>query len=187
MGLLDGLIGTFVGLHGMNKAAQAQKQLEGKQSGIIGNESSLSNWYNKQSNTDFLDTAAAKSGLANIREQYKQGLANANNQGVQAGATTEAKVAAKTGLQNSYNSTLSNLVGYGTQYQNAMKRRYEGTLGRLYGMNNALYQPKIQGYQNLAKTGFDTAAKGFAGMAGTGSLKKAGGGVNLTSLATLLA
>ena len=166
MGLLDGLIGTFTALYGQNKAAKAQTQLEGAQRGQLSSEQGLSNWYNQQSNTDFLDTSAAKSGLAKVRTQYKDMLDQGNSNMAAGGATSEAKVALKSGLQKNYNSAVSNLVGYGTQYQNAMKRAYGGTLGTIYGMNKQLYQPKIDSYTNLAQQGWKAAEKGFGDAAG---------------------
>lgn len=165
MGLLDGLIGTFVGLHGMNKAAQAQRQLEGAQQAQIAAEKGLGDYYNQQANTDYLNTAAAKSGLAKVRDQYKQTLADANSNMAAGGATDEAKVALKSGLQKGYNQTLSNLVGYGTQYQNAMKQAYGGTLSSLYNMNKELYQPKINSATNSAAAGWSAAEQGFGNAA----------------------
>ena len=175
MGLLDGLIGVFTGLHGGRKAAQAQTQLDNAQKGVIDSTKGLSNWYNQQSNTDYLDTAAAKSGLANVRDQYKKTLAQGNSNMAAGGATTESKVALKTGLQKDYNGTVSRLVGYGTQYQNAMKRAYGGTLGTIYGINKQQYQPKIDSFTNLSQQGWTTAEKGFSDAAGNIPGKDAAG------------
>ena len=166
MGLIDGLItggiGAGTSIFGMIKAAQAGKRLQDAQEGVINQQQGLANWYNNQSNKDFFDTQAAQSGLARIRDQYKDSLDRTNSQGVQGGATTEAKVAAKSALQNSYNNTLSNLVGYGTQYQNNMKRAYGGQLQGLYAGNEAAYMPAVRSWGNLADTGGQLASKGFS-------------------------
>lgn len=166
MGLLDGLIGAYVGLHGQSKAAQAQTQLDQAQQAQISGEQNLGNYYNQQASTDYLNTSAAKSGLAKIRDEMKSALAQGQSNMAAGGATDESKVALKTGLNKNYNQAVSNLVGYGTQYQNAMKQAYGGTLGTLYAMNRGLYEPRVQSYTNLAQSGWNAAEKGFADAAG---------------------
>ena len=164
MGLVDGLIGSGLSVFGMIKGAQAGKRLQDAQEGVLSRQNSLADWYNNQSNKSFFDTQAAQSGLARIRDQYKNSLDHINSNGVQAGATTEAKVAAKSSLQDSYNKSLSNLVGYGTQYQNNMKRAYGGTLQGLYQGNYATYMPAVQSWGNLAGKGAQIAQNGFSSM-----------------------
>ena len=164
MGLIDGLIGSGLSIFGMIKGAQAGRRLQNAQEGVLNQQKSLADWYNNQSNTNFFDTMAAQSGLARIREQYRNSLNHINSNGVQAGATTEAKVAAKTSLQDAYDKTLSNLVGYGTQYQNNMKKAYGGTLQGLYQGNYATYMPAVRSWGNLAGAGANIAQNGFATM-----------------------
>lgn len=162
MGLVDGLLGAGMGIFGMAKAASANKKLQSAQESVLGKNKSLANWYDKQSNTDYFDTTAARSGLARIRTQYDKGLATSNQAGVQAGATTEAKIANKASMQDSYNRALSNMTGYGTQYQTNMKRAYGNELTNLYNGNNAAYKPAVDSWGNLAKSGWDIAGKGLS-------------------------
>jgi hypothetical protein len=165
-GLIGSLVGAGTGIFGMIKAAQAGKQLQEANQGVLNQQSDLANWYNDQSNKSFFDTASAQSGLARIRDQYKQNLAEVNNKGVQGGATDEAQIAAKTSLQDNYNNTLSNLVGYGTQYQNNMKRAYGGALQGLWQGNTATYMPQIQSWGNLANNGFNLLGKSASTLTG---------------------
>ncbi|MCD6399062.1 MAG: hypothetical protein J7L08_04030 [Candidatus Aenigmarchaeota archaeon] len=162
MGLIDGLIGAGTSLYGMYKGAQAGKKLTKETEDILNRNKSLADWYNTESNRDYFDTEAAKSGLARIREQYNAAQNRNAASGVQKGATTEAKVASDTALQDSYNRALANMTGYGTQYQTNMKRAYGGELGNLYKGVNMAYRPAVDAWGNVVKGGLGVAERGFS-------------------------
>jgi len=162
MGVIDGLIGAGMGIYGMAKGASAAKELQNEQSKVLEKNKSLADWYDRESNTNYLDTAAGSSGVQKIQDMYKENLAATNASGVSAGATSEQKIASKSALQKNYNDSISNMTGYGTQYQNNMKSAYGNQLQSIYKGNQQMYEPSIQSWGNLASSGFDVAGKGFA-------------------------
>jgi len=161
MGLISGLIGGVAGVIGMHKAGKAQRQLTQAQSGILSQTRNLGNWYNQQANTDYMNTAAAKSGIAKARDNIRNVLSNARSNMAAGGATDESKVALKGQLNSGFNQFLSNLVGAGTRYQAAMKGAYGNSLNTQFGQNQSIYEPQIRGGQQLAQQGFSAFANGL--------------------------
>lgn len=112
----------------------------------------------QESNTDYLDTAAAKSTIAALRKQGDRQLEKLNTEAVKSGASDEAKIAAASRINENSADAISRLAGFGTQYQQQIKDRYYHDTERL---DDALYNSKINQAQTTA--GIIDAASGAAG------------------------
>lgn len=93
-------------------------------------------WYAQESNTDYLDTAEARSALSTIREQNKQATDALQNNVVSSNMSDEAKIAQASALNKNYSNAVSSLAGYGTQRQDQLTNTYNS---RNDAYNNALF------------------------------------------------
>ena len=145
------------------KKGQANKKAQGALNAQNAEMRGLSSWYDAEASKDFMDTDVAKSTLSKIRSQYKKGIdTNASNI-ARGGGTVEAEVANKATLNEKYNDVLSNMVGYGTQYKQNMKKGYSDVLTGLYSNQNMANFGNAQGWATTA----NNAGQAFANTMGS--------------------
>lgn len=110
--------GTIGAIRASKQAKKATKMVEKQKA-------DNDRWYQQESNTNFLDTAASKATLAQLREEGKRQQQAATNSLSKAGATAEERIAAASGINQNYASAASRLAGLGTQYQQQVRARYD--------------------------------------------------------------
>lgn len=120
---LAGMIG------GMVQKSKADKRMKANLEANQAKQQSLADWYNAESNKDFLDTELSQSILSKATEQYKKALEVSGGNAAKSGATAESKVAMQGEIAGRYNEMLNQLSGYGTQYKANMKKDYGNWLG----------------------------------------------------------
>jgi len=130
--------------YGAYKKSEASKDLKEKQSGVNEKMSSLNSFYEGEAERDYMDTSVAKSTISRLKDQYKTANKTADSNNVKGGGTQEAVIATKSKNNEAYNRSLSNMVGYGTQYQENMRRGYSNGLQSLYNNNENLYGKDVR-------------------------------------------
>lgn len=151
VGALGGIFGD---ISAGNAAAKAEKQLRERRA-------AAERQYNQEANTDFLDTATAKSTLAALRRQNDKQMESAGNDAVKQGASDEAKVAMAGRLNENYADAASRLAGFGTQYQQQIKDRYQR---RVDSLDDAIYNSQLNKPDALSTIGDAISGLSDAGM-----------------------
>lgn len=128
------------GLSASSKQRKANADLERRR-----NEARLR--FQQESNTDYLDTATARSAINVLRKQGDRQLDRLNTDAVRRGASDEAKVAAASRINENQADAISRLAGFGTQYQQQIKDRYYQDVERL---DDAMYNAKLSEAQTTA-------------------------------------
>lgn len=135
--LLSTLVGAGIsGIGSIFSGIRANKQAK-KATNLI-NEQIEENdrQYAQDSNTDYLDTAEARSALSTIREQNKQATDALQNNVVSSNLSDEAKIAQASALNKNYSNAVSSLAGYGTRRADQLKSEYNA---RNDAYQNALF------------------------------------------------
>lgn len=121
------------GISAGNAAAKAEANLKARRD-------KAERQYLHDKNTDFLDTATAKSTLSALRKQNDRQMEANNNNSIRQGASDEAKVAMAGQLNENYADAASRLAGFGTQYKQQIEDRH---LRRLDSLDDALYNSQL--------------------------------------------
>lgn len=114
---------TLASLFGSIKSAEANKETDEQ---LAGRRSKLDSWYNKEYNTNYLDTDEAKSALQVLQTQMKERQKAVSQGNAINGASDETRVATNDKLQRGYADAVTRLAGRGTQYKNAIRSQYMG-------------------------------------------------------------
>jgi len=163
-----GLLGKIGGLFGSRKDNKKHEREFGNL--IQGKKNEVAGIFDQQLNQDFLDTDVAKSALNRINETMQGSLQR--NEGVMAGATDEAKIAGRTAVNKTYNESLSNLTGLGTQYRDSMRQQKMQAMMGLFGMEaqnmKDTHEQKQETWKNLMENSNDAGnnAGDLAGLLG---------------------
>jgi len=88
-------------------------------------------WYNKEANTNYLDTEEAKGYLRNILDQNKEMVKDQESKGAITGQSAEKSVATKEATGKNYNRAVTDLAGYGTRRKDFLNRDYQNRLSMI--------------------------------------------------------
>lgn len=135
--IISGAVSLFSGIANSIAAGNAAKKAEAD---LKDRRDKAERQYLHEYNTDYLDTASAKSTLAQLRRQKEKQMEALQNDAVKQGTSEEGKVAMAGRLNDSYADATSRLAGFGTQYQQQIKDNY---LRRLDTLDNALYNSQL--------------------------------------------
>lgn len=131
----------------------------------------LENWYDKEYNTDYLNTAEAKNAIQVLKNNMKTQMAKTDQGNVISGASDEAQVATADKSMRSYGDQVTRLAGYGTQYKDSIRREYQGLKMNLDNLQAANLQQKSQNWNNFMNNAMN-AGIGFAQADGMGAFDK---------------
>jgi hypothetical protein len=149
------LIAGGVGqLFGLGKSAQANKKYDQYLSGM---NRKLDTWYNKEYNTNYLDTDEAKSVLRLLQNQAKEVSGDLESSAAITGASAEKQVAAKDKLNQNYTNAATRLSGYGTQRKDQIQREYMGRKNNLDQMNLQSLASKDQNWSQFGQNSMGLA------------------------------
>jgi len=112
----------------MVQKKKASKQMKKDNEALLDKQASLADWYEAEANRPITETSQGKSVLSVAAKNYKDAIDRSEGQSVASGGTTEAAVATKGNLMESYNSVLNSMLGAGTEYQLGMKKEYQNAL-----------------------------------------------------------
>lgn len=133
-------------------------------------QSELENWYNKEYNTNYLDTEEAQSTIQILRDQMKDQMKKVDQGNAIRGASDEARIATADKLQRNLGQNTTRLAGYATRYKDMIRREYQNRKSYLDYLELQNLQRKADQWGNLAGNAM-TAGIGFAQAGGEGAFK----------------
>lgn len=168
IGAILGGISAASSLFGSLKSAQANKRMDNQ---LQRRQSELQSWYDKEYNTNYLDTAEAKGTLRVLSNNMKESMQKVDQGNAIQGASDEARVATADKAQRRYGDTVARIAGHGTQYKDAIRREYAGRKMNLDALQAQNLQQKSANWSNFANNAL-SAGVGFAEAGGSGSFDK---------------
>jgi len=126
--LLSAGIGAAGNIFGQAKSAKANQKYD---SYLKGMNSRLDNWYNKEYNTNYLDTEEAKAVIRQLLEQAKQANEDMASKSAVTGDSAEKQVAQKDKLNKNMAGAMTRMAGMGTQRKENVQNQYMNRLGQL--------------------------------------------------------
>lgn len=133
------IIGTAIGAlsgiaGGITNAINNKKE----QKIIDEKKETLTDWYNNEMATDYVDTDAAKSTLSLLRKQNKEVSDSLNNSMFKRGVSDEAKVALSSSLNDSYADAVSAMAGQDDAHKSSIQKQYDSQLNALENKESTL-------------------------------------------------
>lgn len=132
-------------LFGSNKAAKRQKAYE---KWIDKQQSQLDNWYNKEKNTKYLDTAEGSQIYNGMRNLLKERSNMVDNTLVKTGGTTEAKLAANEQAHQTLAKTAGNMAATDTARKEHLNTQYINQSDYFRKLRAGNHKAGIQGSTN---------------------------------------
>jgi hypothetical protein len=116
---------------GLAKSAQQNKKNDKYLQGMVNANQSE---YNKDYNTNYLDTEEAKAAIRTMLEQFRQVNSDSKSSAAITGASAEKQVALQGEMGKAFSGSLTNLAGKGTARKEMIKDRYLNRKGQLDSM-----------------------------------------------------
>lgn len=152
-------------LFGAFKSAQANKAAERQ---LRARRSELQAWYDKEYNTNYLDTAAARGTLQILKNNQKDLLKRTAQSNAIRGASDEKQVATAEALQKDFSNKVTGLATQGTARQDNLTARYQAQKNNLEGLQADILAQKSQNWSNFMNNAMN-AGIGFAEASGKGA------------------
>lgn len=156
--LLMTLVGAGGNLLGLSQSAKANKNFDNY---INGMQAKNNAWYNKEYNTNYLDTTEAKAAIRGMLDQMKQTNENVSSSGAITGASAEKGVAIKGEQNKGFASALTQLAGMGTQRKQGIESMYKNREGQIDSMKLSNLAQKSQNGQQLSANSMGVAQNGI--------------------------
>lgn len=146
-----GLIGLGVSaassMYGMAKAGKERRSyndwLDRQQREAL-------DWYRKEYNTDYLDTAEGRSQHQMLKTLLKKNYKTIDNSAVKTGATAESNLANKEQSADTLAKATSNLAALGTRRKDSIRREYLSRKSHLDALRGENIQAQSQSWSNFA-------------------------------------
>lgn len=122
-------LGTLIGA-GLNiastiiKNGQEKRQFEKSYQDLVDNEKELDEWYQKKSNSDYIDSTTVKDGVIALSEDKQNKDEELANNSIRSGTTTEAAVAKAASNNKSYSDSVYQIAKLGDNFRNDIENRY---------------------------------------------------------------
>jgi len=175
MMLLSAGVSGIGSLIGGSQSAKANAETDRYVSGMKAKNDA---WYNKNYNTNYLDTDEAKSSIRIWLDQMKENNEASASSGAITGSTAEKNVALKGEQNKGFASALTRLAGYGTQRKQNIENQYMNKDSQIDQVKLGLLSGKSQN-----GTQFSQNASGVAqSMLLAGMMGEGGGGASISEL-----
>lgn len=109
--------GILGGIFGGRRRRRAKRRLKRQQK-------ELTDWRDREINTNYLDRADSQSHLRQVREANEEALRGMNSVGLRQGATDEARIAGASRLNKNYAGLVSQLAGIGARHKDNVQQHY---------------------------------------------------------------
>jgi hypothetical protein len=152
-------------LYGSMRSAGANRNVTGF---LNKRQSDLDAWYNREYNTNYLDTAEAKSTMQLLREQMRDQMKKVDQNSAIRGASDEARVAMADKLQENVGQNMTRLAGYGTRRKDMISRDYQRQKSYLDVLEAQDLQRKADQWSNFMNNSMNLGI-GAAKAAGKGA------------------
>jgi hypothetical protein len=163
-------------LYGSAKSAEANRAYDSQ---LRQRQSDLQTWYNKEYNTNYLDTPEAKSAIQLLRNDYREKMKKVSQNNAIKGASDESVVASADAGQKTIANAATRIAGYGTQRKDMIGREFRSRKDNLDNMQGANLQNKSAQWSNFMNNSMNMGI-GAAQADGSGAFDKWDG--KLTSL-----
>ncbi len=150
IGAITAGLGLASSIYGGIKSAQANKEM---QNNINNQQAQADSFYNNRVNRDFMETNAAKGIVEELRKRYQEQAKTIDSNSAATGGTAEGNIAAKTELNDSYNSAMRGVAGEATNYQDRGEMIHQSQLSDLAQQRMQLSGMKGQNASNLMGVG----------------------------------
>lgn len=107
-------------------------------------------FYRKESNTNYLDTAEGQSQYQTLRRMLRENTNRVDNSVVKTGASAESQVAAKASAGRSAAEGAAGMAAAGTQRKDGLRREYMGQMAGLDQANMGRMQARAESWSNMA-------------------------------------
>ncbi len=147
--LLASAIGTGVG------AFSSAKQSKEYDKYLGGMKQKNQSWYDKEYNTNYLDTDEAKSYIRTMLDQIKEATGRQESKGAITGESAEKSVALKEGMGKNFNTGITQLAGYGTRRKDNIQNMFMNREGQLDQMSLMNFLQKQQNWNQLTSNAME--------------------------------
>ena len=176
VGLAASLIGSAVA---KKKEADQQRKMDAF---LARRTREAGDFYRKESNTNYLDTAEGQSQYQALRRMLRENTNRVDNSVVKTGASAESQVAAKASAGRSAAEGAAGMAAAGTRRKDSLRRDYMTQMAGLDQTNMSRMQARAESWSNMASNAselggrfIDLGAEGEGGWAGLfDKLKKNG-------------
>lgn len=107
-------------------------------------------FYRKESNTNYLDTAEGQSQYQALRRMLRENANRVDNSVVKTGATAESQVAAKASAGRSAAEGAAGMAAAGTKRKDNLRRDYMAQMAGLDQANMSRMQARAESWSNMA-------------------------------------
>jgi hypothetical protein len=132
--------------YGSMKSAQANNASDAL---LKQRQSALQSWYDKEYNTNYLDTTEARGSLQVLKNDLTERQKKVNQNNVIKGASDEVNVASGDQAQKVYANAVTRLAGYGTQRKDMIGREFRSRQEGLDNLQAANLQNKSAQWSNF--------------------------------------
>lgn len=168
IGAIIAAASTLASLYGSLKSAQANKKADRQ---LQGRKEELQNWYDKEYNTNYLDTSAARGTLQVLRNKNKETMQKASQGNIIGGASDEKAVATADAVQRDFSNNVARLSAEGTARQDRIRGSYDAQRTSLDSLEAKNLQQKSQNWSNFSNNAMNTGI-GAATAGGQGAFDK---------------
>jgi len=161
-------VSTLASLFGSLKSAQANNN-ENQQ--LKQRQTDLQNWYDKEYNTNYLDTSAAKGTLEVLRNNNRATMQKVAQGNVIGGASDEKAVATADAAQKDYANNVAGIAAQGTAHQEHIQDQYMNEKNNLDNLQAGNLEKKAQNWSNFSNNAMN-AGVGMATTDGEGAFDK---------------
>lgn len=144
VGLATSLIG---GAAAKRKEAREQRKMDAF---LAKRAREAEDFYRKESNTNYLDTAEGQSQYQALRRMLRENANRVDNSVVKSGATAESKVAAKAAAGRSAAEGAAAMAAAGTKRKDNLRRDYMAQMAGLDSANMSRMQARAESWSNIA-------------------------------------
>lgn len=117
------------------------------------------NFYRKESNTNYLDTAEGQSQYQALRRMLRENATRVDNSVVKTGASAESRVAAKASAGRSAAEGASGMAAAGTRRKDNLRRDYMAQMAGLDKSNMDRMQARAESWSNMASNASELGGK----------------------------
>lgn len=146
MSLAAAAIGLLGSIYSGVQSSRANKEYDEMLSSRMND---LTSRFEREYNQNFLDTDQARSVIKLLNKQFNEQMKKQEGRAAVTGASPEAKIAAKESTQGKFDTALTQLAGYGTQWKDLLQRRFDRKEENLFGLNLSNQGMKQQNWMNL--------------------------------------
>ena len=146
---------------GKNKQAREQRRYN---NWLNNQQRKLDNWYRKENNIDFIDTASGQSQYNGLKRMLKENNERVDNTLVKTGATTESQLAAKEQAHNTLAEATNQMAAQDTHRKQYLSNTYMSQNNVLRGLRGDNYRAAIDGGANTADNGMSSLGNGLSSL-----------------------